>query len=94
VSDIDKERVFVSERTGRKYITLSLLDRKAPDEYGNDGYINEDITKEERESGLKPRIVGNWKFIVRPDAQKSAEPRPKFTKPAQAATDVDDSIPW
>lgn len=46
---------------GRKgtYLDLVLFDR--PDDYGNDGFVKQDIPKEARDAGEQGPILGNWK---------------------------------
>jgi hypothetical protein len=64
VTKIDKARLF--KGTKGTYLDLSLLENKAgTDQYGNDGFICQDVSKEEREQGIKGPIVGNFK-ILRP----------------------------
>ena len=58
VSKIDKNRLF----TGAKGIYLDatvfiVIDQK--DQYENNGMITQDVTKEERERGVKGPILGN-----------------------------------
>ena len=45
LSKVDKERIFVSPKTGKKYLNFVLLD--APDQYGNAGQVHHSVTKEE-----------------------------------------------
>jgi len=62
VTKIDKALLF----TGAKgtYMDLTLMDnRDGTDQYGNDGFIVQDVGKEKRETGIKGPIIGNWKYI-------------------------------
>ena len=62
VTKIDKALLF----TGSKgtYMDLTLMDnRDGTDQYGNDGFIVQDVGKEKREAGIKGPIIGNWKNI-------------------------------
>ena len=95
VTKIPKERIF--EGKNGKYLSLVLHDNKeGPDQYGNDGFIAIDVTKEEREAGVRGPIVGNWKHVgtkrVESAPKKPASaPRP----PADPDLDVsDDDIPF
>ena len=59
---IDKSAMF--EGAKGTYLDLTLMDnRDGPDQYGNDGFIVQDIGKERREAGQKGPIVGNWKHV-------------------------------
>lgn len=61
VTKIDKSRLF----TGSKgtYLDATVLIKDAPDQYGNDGMIVQDVTKEEREAGTRGEILGNAKWM-------------------------------
>jgi hypothetical protein len=61
VSKIDMSKVFVGKKG--EYINVSILIRDELDQYGNTGFITQDTTKEERESGMKGTILGNIKDL-------------------------------
>lgn len=79
VKKIDKARLFVGEKG--TYLDVTLMDNKGGrDEYGNDGFIVQDVGKEARESGVKGEILGNWKHIdAKPKAQQDAAPKSDAT---------------
>jgi hypothetical protein len=66
------------------YLNLALFTNKdGRDEYGNDGFIVQEIPKAEREAGRKGPIIGNWndsgdqpagQQAQRPPAAQSAPP--------------------
>lgn len=59
---IDKD-ALCQGKTG-KFLNLTLMEnRDGPDQYGNDGFIVQDIGKERRQAGEKGPIIGNWKHI-------------------------------
>lgn len=76
LGEIERERIYTSEKTGKKYLALVLIDHRQPDPYGNDGFVAHSLSKAERESGRKSKAVGNWKFIVRPGNGATDKPRP------------------
>ena len=56
LGEIEKDRIYVSETTGKKYLSLVLLDhRTQPDPYGNDGFVAHSVSKAERDAGKKDR---------------------------------------
>ena len=59
VTKLDKTR-FVKGKKGI-YADLRLVER--PNDYGDDGFIAQVISKEEREAGVKSPIVGNWREL-------------------------------
>lgn len=63
VNKIDKKRLYKGEKG--TYLTAALLLNDEPDQYGNNGMIVEQITKEERQSGHKGTIIGNAKILER-----------------------------
>ncbi len=56
------------------YMDLTLMDnRDGTDQYGNNGFITQDVGKDKRDAGIKGAIIGNWKHIGTP-ARQSAPP--------------------
>ena len=96
VTKITKEKLYLG-RNGAKYLSAVLIEnRDGPDQYGNDGMVIEDVTKEEREGGKRGVIIGNYKTLGKPMA---AKPRtavtPAAKRPAPAPVeDDDDDIPF
>jgi len=79
VTKIDKKRLFV----GKSGTYLDFLLIETPnDTYGNDFMIVESVTKEEREKGIKGRILGNAKIVIKHEASPEAE--------SMVASDSDD----
>lgn len=60
-----------------RYVNATLFLNEQEDQYGNHGFIVEATTKEERESGVKGKILGN----VRKSAGKSDESQYSETLP-------------
>jgi hypothetical protein len=84
VSKIDKEKI-VTGTDGKKYLDLILMEPRTPSQYGTDGFVAHDISKEERESGKKGDIIGNFKFIAR-DTPKAEVAKPPL-KPTEFGED-------
>jgi hypothetical protein len=69
VTKIEKHRLFEgkprqSDGGIPKYLSCALLENKdGPDKYGNDGFIVQDVSKSEKESGVKGVIIGNWRDL-------------------------------
>lgn len=63
VTKILKEHLFTG-KNGAKYLDIALHDnRDGTDQYGNDGFITQSVSKEARERGEKGPIIGNWKEL-------------------------------
>ena len=84
VSKIDKSKLY----RGKKgtYLNCAVLLRET-DQYGNDGMIVQDVSKEEREQGIKGAILGNGKWA-------GQQQRPTGQEVAAAIDDDDDEIPF
>jgi hypothetical protein len=64
VTRVDKSALF--EGKNGKYMSLVLHEnREGKDQYGNDGFVTQDIGKERRLSGERGPILGNYKVIAR-----------------------------
>jgi hypothetical protein len=62
VSLIDKSELYEGKKG--KYLSLTLFEnRDGTDQYGNAGFIVQDIGKQRREAGQKGPIIGNWKHV-------------------------------
>jgi hypothetical protein len=103
VSKIDKARLF----KGQKGVYLDatvFIDTDQLDQYGNSGMITQDVTKEEKQRGVKGNILGNCKVFWRDHdpQQQPAEPQqsiyqqapPQQQQPAQLDEGWDEEIPF
>lgn len=58
---IDKDALFRAE-SGAIYLDVAFIENKnGRDEFGNDGFVAQSISKERREAGERGPIIGNWK---------------------------------
>ena len=88
VMKIDKTKL-VPGKTGAKWLDLVIIENKAGrDEYGNDGFISQGVSKEAREAGVKGAILGNWRRVGEKSAAKKAAVVPPTPPP-----DSED-VPW
>jgi hypothetical protein len=72
VSKIDKAALF--EGKNGKYLDIVLFEnRDGTDQYGNDGFVVQDIPKERRDAGEKGPIIGNWKRVERRGGASQSE---------------------
>jgi hypothetical protein len=62
VKKILKDALYPGEKG--LYLNLVLHENKTGrDQYGNDGFVTQDLGKERRLAGEKSPILGNWKHI-------------------------------
>ena len=64
VTKIEKERLFIG-KNGAKYLDFTFFLNDEEDQYGNNGMITQDVTKEEREQKVRGPILGNVKIFYR-----------------------------
>lgn len=87
VTKIKKEHLF-SGKNGAKYLDIAIHEnREGTDQYGNDGFITQSVSKEARERGEKGPIIGNWKKLE----TRQSTPAPKS---APSQPEPDDDIPF
>ena len=76
VSKIDKNRLFQG-KNGNVYLdTTAFIDIDNLDQYGNSGMITQDVSKQERDSGVKGAILGNTKVFYN-DSKQAPQQAPQ-----------------
>ena len=92
VTRIDKDHLF--DGKNGKYLDLALMENKdGPDQYGNNGFVTQGISKEKRDAGERGPIVGNWKHVGQTKAPAPQKPNPAADPLNEAPIDNDD-IPF
>ena len=62
VLKIDKSRIFIGKKG--KYIDLTtFIDLDEQDQFGQNGFISQSVTKEEKGQGVQTQILGNCKIF-------------------------------
>jgi hypothetical protein len=89
VNKIEKARLFKGAKG--TYLDASLVMRDEPDQYGNIGFVTQQISKEEREAGTKAPIIGNVTKRFNKDTAKQAPAKPVTPIVSSA---VDDDLPF
>lgn len=85
VAKIPKDKLFKGAK-GTYLDAVLMENRDGTDQYGWDGFISIDTTKEERNQGVRGVIIGNFKYIGQ--GQGGTNPRPASrpaAKPASAS---------
>ena len=78
-SAIDKARLFPGQKG--KYLNATVfIDMDEQDQYGNNGMITQDVSKEERDQDIRGPILGNCQVFYRDNPQSIKQAR----QPAQA----------
>jgi hypothetical protein len=93
VSKIDKTALYESPKTGKKYLSMSVLIREDKDQYGNDGFIVQKISKDRKDAGERGPILGNCKIMDwdAPKRSQHGEAKANGYAPQANAQDDDDS---
>jgi hypothetical protein len=96
VTKLQKDRFY----HGKKGIYAELILIEHSNDFGDDGFVIQSISKEEREAGERGRIVGNWretnKKVAPPTPIKRAPPEPQRPPPdpQRELSIEDDDIPF
>jgi len=68
VKKIDKAALFIGKKG--TYLNMTLMEnREGVDQYGNEGFIVQDIGMARRQAGERGAILGNWKTVKPAQAQ-------------------------
>ena len=93
VTKIDKSALF--EGKNGKYLDLVLFDNKGGvDQYGNHGFVTQDIGKQRREAGERGPIIGNWKEVGGFVPQQPTRHEQAKVNAYQPQDDDNDEIPF
>ena len=100
VSEIDKARLFAGKKG--KYLDATVfIDLEQLDQYGNSGMITQDVSKEEKDQGVKGNILGNCKLFwseggQAPQQQQAPQQNQQAPQqaPANKYDDFSDDIPF
>ena len=107
VSQIEKERLFSGSKG--KYLDATVfIDLDQVDQYGNNGMITQDISKEEKQKNMQGAILGNAKIFWRDNMQQKQQPQQMVNqnytqgtnvqqpnpKAQSSGVDFDDDIPF
>jgi hypothetical protein len=87
VTKIDKSRLYKGEKG--KYLSFVLIETPN-NTFGNDYMIIESISKAEKEAGIKGRILGNAKILLKREPEAS----PEAESMADSDADEGDGLPF
>lgn len=101
VSKIEKARLFKGQK-GVYLDATCFIDLDEKGQYGDNGMVTQDVSKEEREAGVKGPILGNVTVFYRddqpaqrPDYQQAQAQYAQQQAPAPGQVDnFDDEIPF
>ena len=92
VTKIDKARLFKGAKGVYLDATVFVnIDEK--DQYDNNGMITQDVSKQDKDSGVKGNILGNVQVFWRDDAVPQQQQAPQQSQP-DPLDDLDNDIPF
>lgn len=89
-SKIDKTHLY--EGKSGKYLDAILIENKdgQPDQYGQDGFVAQSVSKEARARGEKGQIIGSWRRV-----QTGGQPRPQVqVRTISKPQEQEDGVPF
>lgn len=97
LNKVDKSKIITKDKNGKpfengaKYLNVVVWVNDQEDNYGNIASIQQSISKEERESGVKATYIGNLK-----DLQSNQPPQPQNNNSnnSVAKADEPDDLPF
>lgn len=96
VSKIDKARLFEGKKG--KYLDATVfINLSEKDQHGNSGMITQDVSKEERDNGVKGPILGDCKVFWNDSGTGITAPTSRGQSQPAAPTqfdNFDDDIPF
>jgi len=92
LSDIPKEKIFVGKKGKYLPITITLNDEL--DQFGNQGPVVVEQTKEERDAKSAKTYLGNVKVVWTNGTNVSVAPRDNNSAPAPAPAAAEEDLPF
>ncbi|MFA7180177.1 MAG: hypothetical protein WC077_03360 [Bacteroidales bacterium] len=95
VTKLDKSRFYKGKKGTYAKLTC-FVDTEETSQYGDNGTITQEVSKEDRENGVKLPILGNAKVFWKDgqSGQQSQVRQPQQNNQNNGYDDVPDSIPF
>lgn len=96
VTKIDKSRLFKGEK-GTYLDLTTFVDLDTKDQYDNNGFISQSVSKDEKAAGLQTPILGNCRVFWTDKPSDPVQASAPVATPVDGAPSVavdDDSIPF
>ena len=92
LSEVPKDKIYVGKKGKYLPITITLNDEL--DQFGNQGPVVVEQTKEERDAKAPKTYLGNVKVVWSNGTNVEPAPRTDAPEPAPAAPAVEDDLPF
>lgn len=94
VTKIDKSQLYQGQK-GTYLTVTAFVDLDEQDQYGNNGMVTQEVSKELRGAGQKGAILGNskvfWRDGNQQPQQQNAQQQPQYNEPGE---EYSDEIPF
>ena len=88
LNEIPKDKIYVGKKG--KYLPITITLNDEVDQFGNQGPVVVEQTKEERDAKTPKTYLGNVKVVWQNGANVDPAPRNDMPEPAPAAAPADD----
>ena len=92
LNNIPKDKIIVGAKG--KYLPISITINDEIDQFGNNGPVIVEQTKEEREAKVDKVYLGNVKVVWTNGDNVSAAPKTELSKPKSEPAPVEDDLPF
>ena len=94
LNDIPKDKIYVGKKG--KYLPITITLNKEPDQFGNQGPVVVEQTKDERDAKAPKTYLGNVKVVWTDGNNVDTAPRDNqpAAAPAPPPTVADDDLPF
>ena len=93
LNNIDKSKIFEGKKG--KYLPITITLNNEPDQFGNQGPVVVEQSKEEREAKTPKKYLGNVKVVWTDGNNVDTAPRDRQSSaPAQAPQQVEEDLPF
>ena len=92
LNEIPKDKIYVGKKGKYLPITITLNDEL--DQFGNQGPVVVEQTKEERDAKAAKTYLGNVKVVWSNGQNVDAAPRDMNSAPAPAPAEAEDDLPF
>ena len=89
---IPKDRIFVGKKG--KYLPITITLNDEPDQFGNQGPVVVEQTKEERDAKAAKTYLGNVKVVWTNGDNVDVAPRDNNSAPAPAPAAAEEDLPF
>src|SRR5690606_22545167 len=100
LSKVNKDKVVTTDKNGNpfengaKYLNVVVWLNDENDQYGNIASIQESISKEERESGVKATYIGNLKDLQAQSSNQGATTNSQPQEKGSVVKDDESDLPF